>query len=114
MDAFNPFRFDGRIGRLQFLGYGFAWLLIVVIVAAAAGAGSGPHGVPFFGVYSIDFLLTIVLAIATVSYGVRRLHDLAWSGWWYLLAFLPVVGFVLAVILVFAPGTRGPNRYGVR
>ncbi|MNN04887.1 hypothetical protein D3C81_1176270 [compost metagenome] len=61
-------------------------------------------------------LLTLVaclaLVVISVCIGVQRLHDIGWSGWLWLLNFAPIVGSVFALLMLFMPGSTGPNRYG--
>lgn len=113
MDKFNPFRFAGRIGRLQYFGFGVIWALVIIVVSAMGMnvEATGEEGAG--GELGIIALL-IVFYIATISYGVRRLHDFDKSGWWYLLMFIPFANFVMSLILTFAPGTATANRYGIR
>lgn len=114
MDKFNPFNFSDRIGRLQYFGFAVIWVIIIVIVVGLIGSGIDPYGQVGAGGASALFLLMLVHAIATLSYGVRRLHDFDKSGWWYLLTFVPFANFVMAPVLLLAPGTPGANRFGVR
>jgi uncharacterized membrane protein YhaH (DUF805 family) len=45
--------------------------------------------------------------------GAKRCHDRDKSGWWQLLWFLPVIGWIwMFVVLGFLRGTVGPNRFG--
>jgi len=111
MEDFNPFRFAGRIGRFRYFGYSVVWGLIIfvaaVFIATADPAGEG-------GLFTVGaLLLNVTLLLATLSYGVRRLHDFDQSGWWYLLMLVPAVNIILGLVLLFAPGTPGPNRYGM-
>lgn len=48
-----------------------------------------------------------------VAAGMKRSHDTDKSGWLILLGLIPVVNFVLALYMLFADGTVGPNRYGL-
>lgn len=117
MDKFNPFQFSGRIGRLQYFGFAVIWAIIFFVVSLFVGAGSSVD--PVTEEVSAGGALTmltfmVVFFIATLSYGVRRLHDFDKTGWWYLLAFVPFANFVMGLILLFAPGTQGENRYGTR
>ena len=44
---------------------------------------------------------------------VKRWHDRGKSGWWVLIALIPLVGPIWAIIETgFLPGTSGPNEYG--
>lgn len=114
MDKFNPFTFSGRIGRLQYFGFGVIWGIILFFAFLVLGTGADANGNMGSGGLLLSFLLMIVYAIATLSYGVRRLHDFDKSGWWYLLAFVPLANVVMGLILLLAPGTPGANQYGVR
>ncbi len=119
MQDFNPLRFAGRIGRLQYFGFAVIWYIILFIVmmafSATVGVGPDPTASELSPGAGLGWLgLSVLYMIATVSYGVRRLHDFDKSGWWYLLSLVPLVNFVFALILLFAPGTAGANRYGVR
>ena len=42
----------------------------------------------------------------------KRLHDMGASGGLCLLVFVPLVGIILAVLMLFLGGTNGNNRYG--
>jgi len=48
-----------------------------------------------------------------ISVLVRRLHDTDHSGWWYWLAFVPLVGVVVLLIWFCTRGTPGSNRFGL-
>jgi uncharacterized membrane protein YhaH (DUF805 family) len=119
-------QFGGRSRRLEF----WMWVLFVWIVGAvltvidtlmgfggtsvtdAAGVGyrwssygwtsSGP-------LVPIWFFVTLIPQLAV---GVRRLHDLDKSGWWWLAALVPFVGTIVLIVLWSVEGTRGPNRFG--
>jgi len=111
METFNPFRFEGRIGRLQYFGFAVIWAVILYVMALVVALGGEDVGTTGALMWLV---LTLVYVVATVSYGVRRLHDIDKSGWWYLLAFVPLANLMLALILLIGPGTPGPNRFGVR
>lgn len=53
------------------------------------------------------FLLTYL------ALGVRRLHDLGKSGWWMILAFIPVLNLALFLALLIRPGQKDINQYGL-
>jgi uncharacterized membrane protein YhaH (DUF805 family) len=56
------------------------------------------------GLFSIGTLLP-ALAAAT-----RRLHDTNRSGWWQLIAFVPVIGFIVIVIFLAQEGKTGVDK----
>ena len=62
---------------------------------------------------------TLIMAVGVIGMivigvfiGVQRLHDMGWSGWLWLLNFVPVIGSVFALLMLIIPGTQGVNRYG--
>ena len=64
-------------------------------------------------------LLIIIAAILMLLPMIQRLHDLDASGWWVLIALLPIIhpGFMIlglpfGLVLLFAKGTEGANKYG--
>jgi uncharacterized membrane protein YhaH (DUF805 family) len=40
------------------------------------------------------------------------LHDSDRTGWWYLLIFVPLIGWIILLIWYVTKGTDGPNRFG--
>lgn len=100
------------------------WLVatVVIIVGAVAliPAGMfGPHPHPnatavlvTVAVLVIGFVIAVVLSVPSIAVGVRRLHDIGRSGWWYWLYYIPLVGFVLMLVWGCERGTIGFNRFG--
>lgn len=61
----------------------------------------------------IDILAASILgAYANILISIRRLHDRNMRGWWYLLFFIPYVGWAALIVLFCLKGTTGPNRFG--
>ena len=54
----------------------------------------------------------LFLFIPYLSVGIRRLHDINRSGWWQLINFFPVVGWIVFLYWMIKKGTSGPNRFG--
>lgn len=63
-----------------------------------------------------QFIIGIPIVIAAIVGGwmisIRRMHDLNKSGWWLLISLIPYVDIIFSIYVIFAPGTRGDNRYG--
>ena len=63
----------------------------------------------------VGLIAFLALLLPTVSVSVRRLHDIGKSGWWILLAIIPIDNFIgIFVIIVFTimEGEEQPNQYG--
>jgi uncharacterized membrane protein YhaH (DUF805 family) len=61
-------------------------------------------------------LLGLVVMLATVvpmlAVGARRLHDTGRSGWWQLIALVPVLGGIVLLVLMAQKSDAGANRFG--
>lgn len=114
MGNFNPFKFGGRIGRLEYFIFGIIWGAILLLVKLVLTSGTGNVANASAGGALVLLPLTAVFLIATLSYGARRLHDFNQSAWLYLLMFVPIVNVIMGLVLLFVPGTQGANNYGVR
>ena len=68
--------------------------------------------IPFGLGHALLWLLALANFLPAVSVTVRRLHDTDHSGWWYWIAFVPLVGAVLLLIWFCTRGTSGANRFG--
>ncbi len=66
-------------------------------------------GTIFFALYGIYALAVLVPSLAVE---VRRLHDIGKSGWWLLIAFVPIVGAILLLVWFVSDGQPGDNQYG--
>lgn len=105
--------FQGRARRAEY----WWWVLFVILASIAAGivdsligaalTGGGGTGLPVFGA-----AVSLAAFLPSLAVAVRRLHDTDRSGWWYLLVFLPVIGFIVLIIFFVQRGTAGPNRFG--
>ena len=60
-------------------------------------------------VLGVFALASIIPAIAVQ---VRRFHDQDKSGWFVLLNFIPIIGGLIVLVMMFLDGTPGPNRFG--
>jgi uncharacterized membrane protein YhaH (DUF805 family) len=56
-------------------------------------------------------LSTFAYATTSFSVAIRRLHDTGCSGFFYLTQFIPVVGMVIFLILMFKKGNESQNIY---
>jgi uncharacterized membrane protein YhaH (DUF805 family) len=135
---FMPFRryaeFSGRSRRMEFWSFSLFNLIVYAILGgvligtmggmgafnAAAGADPSALVSGLFGGFGLLIgLYVLATFIPTLAVTIRRLHDRDMSGWWYLgvivLSFIPLVGMLVSLaflVIMFLPGTVGPNRFG--
>jgi uncharacterized membrane protein YhaH (DUF805 family) len=98
-------QFTGRSSRAEFWWY-FLANIIISIVLNVLVAASSIFWVPYV-IYSLAVL------IPGLAVGVRRLHDTNRSGWWLLIALIPIAGIIVLIVFWASDATPGPNQYGV-
>jgi uncharacterized membrane protein YhaH (DUF805 family) len=101
--------FGGRARRQEYWMFVLINALIAMgigIVEAAAGLASETGGGPLSGLYGL-FILIPGLAVA-----IRRLHDTGRSGWWLLMALIPLIGWVFVLVALVKDSDPGINTYG--
>lgn len=101
---------DGRARRKEYWFFVLFYIIIVFVLGfidGMTGISSGLYGV---GLLSSIFALAMIIPSITV--GVRRLHDTDRTGWWILLAFIPLIGGIWLLILFVLDSTPGDNKYG--
>ena len=101
--------FSGRAPRAE---YWWFYLMVIIgyFVASILDSFVGTGGMMgSFGVLTMIVMLGLFLP--SIAAGVRRLHDTDRSGWWLLIAIIPLIGLVLIYFLVLE-GTKGDNRFG--
>jgi uncharacterized membrane protein YhaH (DUF805 family) len=57
-------------------------------------------------------LFSLILIIPSLSVTFRRLHDIGKSGWWILLSFIPIIGWLVLFIFSVLDSQSGTNKYG--
>jgi uncharacterized membrane protein YhaH (DUF805 family) len=98
--------FRGRASRSAF--WWFILFTIIVQTVLEAIVSTASHGVR-----SADEALSVVATLLTLTLTIRRLHDSNRTGWWWLIGWVPVIGWLVLLVFALLPGTRGPNRFDV-
>ena len=109
--------FKGRTTRKEF----WMFALFNIIVAIALGVIVSIISIManmtavdsdcFIG--TVSNLYVLFMLLPTVSILVRRLHDIGRSGWYCLLAFIPLVGIICMIIIGLIDTEPFPNEYGI-
>ncbi len=67
------------------------------------------------GVGLLQGYFGLATLIPGIAVGVRRLHDRDMSGWWLLIGFVPLIGWLILIYLLATPGVgRKPLWAGTR
>lgn len=102
------FNFQGRARRKEFWMFTLiSSIIYMILFITFAKIMSSPAG------YLITAAIyTLAVICPTIGVSVRRLHDTNRSGWWSLLAFIPVIGILILLIFMLLDSTPSDNNYG--
>lgn len=100
----NYANFTGRARRKEYWFYTLALIIALIIVSVVDR------------ILGTDPLLYLIVALGTfvpsLAVGVRRLHDIGRSGWWYLICLIPLIGAIILIIWFATETQRENNQWG--
>src|ERR1700690_2322835 len=105
----------GRIGPLRyFLGVLTFALVPYILGTAIFSLIPDSNSVPILlrFVLLIPVILFIGACFFILCLAIRRCHDLGWSGWLSIVPFIPVIGWIFVLVLLFKGGSPEVNKYG--
>lgn len=98
--CFNKYAtFQGRASRSEYWYWCLFYFLIFILTE-----------VPY--IEYLALIAALLVVIPSISVGVRRLHDIGKSGWWYLVAFIPLIGGLILLYFAVLDSQPGENQYG--
>ena len=120
--VFNYF-FGGFSGRCRVLELWLTCFMIlfleIIFIGLPCGAAfyyfrTNPQIIQYMqdAVTGINILLTLINFLPGIMITTRRLHDLDMSGWMQLVFYIPIIGQLFMLYVLFVPGTNGHNTYG--
>ena len=111
MEALRKYAtFTGRARRKEFWFFQLFVLLIAMVLSLVDRMLGLLDDVTGFG--PLSGLFSLAMFIPSLAVSVRRLHDTDRTGWWALLYFVPLLGFLVLLVFFVLDGTRGTNRFG--
>jgi uncharacterized membrane protein YhaH (DUF805 family) len=99
--------FSGRSSRPEY----WFFVLFMVILSVIASALDQWIVAPLTSFAIVSTVVGLGMLVPGVAVAVRRLHDSGRSGWFVLIALIPIVGLALIYFLV-QPSDPEPNQYG--
>jgi uncharacterized membrane protein YhaH (DUF805 family) len=100
----NYANFSGRLG----LGGYWRFFLVNIVIAVVLLILLRIHWI--FLILYVGYILALL--IPGLAAGVRRLHDTGKSGWFVLIALVPLVGTIILLVLLAQKGQTEDNTYG--
>jgi len=91
--------FTGRAGRMEY------WLFTLVNIVVMNVFLHVHLGI-------VSGIFAIASIIPGIAVAIRRLHDTNRSGWWILIALIPIIGAIILIVFTLLPGEEADNQYG--
>ena len=112
--------FSGRARRKEFWMFTLFNMIIVTVAGGIAallvimGISTLKTWMPIIGYILLAVLSLYYLAIfiPSLAISVRRLHDIGKSGWWFLIVFVPLVGWIVLIIFFLFDSQPSANKWG--
>ncbi|MBY0538462.1 DUF805 domain-containing protein [Patescibacteria group bacterium] len=91
--------FDGRVGRQEY------WMFVLFNVLLS-------FAFEIVGLDVLSMLVGLALLVPSLALASRRLHDIGRSGWWQLLLFIPIIGWIILIVWMVTKTEPIDNAYG--
>jgi uncharacterized membrane protein YhaH (DUF805 family) len=102
--------FTGRSRRKEYWMFHLVNLLVGVFVIVLALIAGGDAA--FKIAISCCFIYSFLAFVPSLAVTVRRLHDIGRSGYWYFIAFVPLIGGIVLFVFTVLDSDPERNEYG--
>ena len=102
--------FSGRARRKEYWFFVLFNIIISIVLAVIDGV-TGSFS-PEAGMGLLGGIYTLAVLIPGRAVSVRRLHDTERSGWWLLIALVPLIGAIVLLVFMVQDSKPGQNQYG--
>ncbi|MCK4710975.1 MAG: DUF805 domain-containing protein [Gammaproteobacteria bacterium] len=103
LGAFSKFAdFSGRAQRKEYWIFILIYMLIYIALAVIDA---------FLGTMVLALIFSLVLLVPSISIATRRLHDTGRTGWWQLIAIIPLIGIIVLIVFL-VQDSHDENSYG--
>jgi len=101
--------FNGRASRSEYWWF----VLMNIIISFVIGFVEGLLGIiTETGLGPISMVYALAILLPAIGVSIRRLHDTGRTGWWLLLSFVPIIGFLVLIVFYILDSEPGANEYG--
>ena len=96
--------FAGRARRREYWMFFLVYFVLTLVVGVVEGfLGIGGYATA---------LVALAHLLPSLAVTVRRLHDTGRSGWWLLVALVPLIGALVLLFFMLSAGKPETNAYG--
>ena len=94
--------FTGRAKRQEYWMFILFYLIFYLMLSVIDAV---------IGTPVLSSLYSLALFIPSISIAARRLHDTSRSGWWQLIALIPLIGAIVLIVFL-VQDSHEDNEYG--
>lgn len=94
--------FTGRARRKEF------WMFFLFNLIVSVGMNLVDMAL---GSMLVGTLYSLAVFLPSLAIGARRLHDTGRSGWWQLIALIPIIGIIILIVF-YCQDSQDENDYG--
>jgi len=102
--------FSGRSRRKEYWYFYLFYILFIFVLTFIDVMIGTYDAVAEIGLIGGVFVLFMLIPLLATS--VRRLHDTDRSGWWLLIALIPLIGAIVILVFTLQDSKPGENQYG--
>ena len=102
--------FSGRARRQEYWLFVLFNIIADIIINVIGGVLASVTGVDAFAFLGAIYNLAVLIPGFAVF--CRRMHDTGRSGWWWLIALIPFVGWIVLLVFCCLDSQPGENKYG--
>ncbi len=102
--------FSGRSRRKEYFYFYFFYILFIFVLTFIDVMIGTYDEVAEIGLFGGVFVLFMLIPLLAAS--VRRLHDTDRSGWWLLIALIPLIWPIVILVFTLQDSKPGENQYG--
>ena len=108
----NYVNFNGRASRSEYWWFFLFTMILQFIALPIDIVVLGYDMMDPGAIQIVGTIAGLALFLPALCVLVRRLHDLGKSGWWILIAFIPLLGIIVLLVFMVTEGEQLPNQYG--
>lgn len=108
----NYFETDGRANRKEYWYFLLFSIIISTFLTILDILLKLTYQIPGQDIQILSAIYTILVLCPSVTIQIRRLHDIGKSWKWFLLNFIPVIGWIILFFFHIRPSQIGQNKYG--